>query len=108
MNLYVKIKCKKKKGVLGKKKEEGTTSSFDNSKCPQTKGNYMIILNPKKINTKLKKYLKIYINSINYGLLECPHCHFNNLIMWGHYNRNVIFLMMMGFLWSPVFYRFNV
>ncbi|MBQ9318036.1 MAG: hypothetical protein IJR82_00150 [Bacilli bacterium] len=81
----------KKERGLRQKKEEGATSSFDNSKCPQTKGNYMIILNSKKINTKLKKYLKIYINSINYGLLECPHCHSNNLIMWGHYNRNVIF-----------------
>lgn len=76
---------------MRQKKKEAATSSFDNSKCPQTKGNYMIILNLKKINTKLKNSLKKYLNNDNYGLLECPHCHSNNLIMWGHYNRNVIF-----------------
>ena len=44
----------KKERCLRQKKEEAVTSSFDNSKCPQTKGSYMIILNSKKSRLNLK------------------------------------------------------
>lgn len=70
-------------------KEEAVTSSFDNPK--RLSAIIMIILNRKKINTNFIEILQNYINLINFGYLECPHCHSNNIIKWGTYNRNVIF-----------------
>ena len=32
-----------------------------------------------------------YENITNFGPLRCPHCHSNNLIRWGFYERSVIF-----------------
>lgn len=66
----------------------------------------MIVLNSKKIKNFFKKsgqnvkkniiyfkeLLQEYLEIKNFGLLECPHCHSNALIKWGHYVRNIIFL----------------
>lgn len=51
----------------------------------------MIILYSKKINTNLKKTIQNYLNTVNFGHLECPNCHSHDLIRWGYYERNVIF-----------------
>ena len=52
---------------------------------------YMIILKLKKINTIFKNTINNFLSLSNYGPLECPHCHSNNLLKWGTYERNVIF-----------------
>lgn len=51
----------------------------------------MIILSPKKSNTNFKETIQIYLNTVNFCNLECPHCHSHDLIRWGNYERNVIF-----------------
>lgn len=51
----------------------------------------MIILYFKKSNTNFKKQIQIYLNTVNFGHLECPNCHSHDLIRWGSYERNVIF-----------------
>lgn len=35
--------------------------------------------------------MQVYLNTLNFGYLECPNCHSHNLIKWGYYERNVIF-----------------
>ena len=51
----------------------------------------MIILSSRKINTNFKETIQNYLNTINFGYLECPNCHSHDLIRWGSYQRNVIF-----------------
>lgn len=55
----------------------------------------MIILCSKKIKSNLpssfQEQLKVYSETLNYGPLQCPHCHSSNVIRWGSYERNVIF-----------------
>ncbi len=52
----------------------------------------MIILNHLKGNRKFEEKLKKYQNLINYGSLECPHCHSKEYIKWGFYERGVTFI----------------
>lgn len=67
----------------------------------------MIILFSKKSNTnfkekmqkiqiQFKERIQIYLNTVNFGHLECPHCHSHDLIRWGSYERNVIFFSYVG------------
>ena len=53
----------------------------------------MIILSQKKINTNFKETIQNYLNTVNFGYLECPNpkCHSHNLIRWGYYERNAIY-----------------
>lgn len=51
----------------------------------------MIILYSKKININFKEIIQIYLNTVNFGNLECPNCHSHDLIRWGYYERNIIF-----------------
>ena len=51
----------------------------------------MIILYSKKINTNFKEKIQIYLNTVNFGYLECPNCHSHDFIKWGYYERNAIF-----------------
>lgn len=51
----------------------------------------MIILYSKKSNTNFKKILQNYLNIVNFGLLECPNCHSNDIIKWGFYERGILF-----------------
>lgn len=51
----------------------------------------MIILYSKKSNNNFKETIQFYLNSVNFGYLECPNCHSHDLIRWGFYERNVIF-----------------
>lgn len=51
----------------------------------------MIIVNLKKINTNFKKILEIYSQTTNFQNLECPNCYSHNIILWGLYERNVIY-----------------
>lgn len=50
----------------------------------------MIILYSKKINTNFKETIQNYLNTVNFGHIECPKCHSHDLIRWGYYERNVI------------------
>ena len=51
----------------------------------------MIILSSKKSNTFFKEIIQNYLNTVNFGPLECPNCHSHDICRWGFYNRNVIF-----------------
>lgn len=51
----------------------------------------MIVLNLIKIKSKFTNQLEIYKNIINYGSLECPCCHSKEYILWGFYERGVIY-----------------
>ena len=51
----------------------------------------MIILFYEKSNTILKKTIQNYLNTVNFGVLECPNCHSNDIIKWGFYERGVLF-----------------
>lgn len=51
----------------------------------------MIILYSKKSNTNFKEIIQNYLNTVNFGLLECPNCHSNDIIKWGFYERGVLF-----------------
>ena len=53
---------------------------------------YMLIVNSKKINSFFKENLDIYTKLSNYGHLECPNCHSSDLIKYGSYTRNVIYI----------------
>lgn len=53
----------------------------------------MIVLNPLKIKCKFHKKLKKYQNILNFGNLECPCCHSNEYILWGSYERGVIYFV---------------
>ena len=59
----------------------------------------MIIVNVKKINPlfieneeKINKFLDKYENNLNNGYLQCPYCNSTDLIKWGNYERNIIYL----------------
>lgn len=52
----------------------------------------MIILNLQKNKSNFEIELENYEKLLNYGNLECPHCHSNDYIRWGFYERNVIFI----------------
>lgn len=51
----------------------------------------MITLFYEKSNTILKKTIQNYLNTVNFGVLECPNCHSNDIIKWGYYERGVLF-----------------
>lgn len=51
----------------------------------------MIMFNSTNVNTNFKKNVQNYLNITNFGPLECPYCHSYDYILWGHYERNVIF-----------------
>lgn len=51
----------------------------------------MITLFYEKSNTILKKTIQNYLNTVNFGVLECPNCHSNDIIKWGFYERGVLF-----------------
>lgn len=52
----------------------------------------MIVLFPSKIKSNFQKILKIYQETINYGVLECPCCHSKEYILWGTYKRGVSYI----------------
>ena len=59
----------------------------------------MIIVNAEKINPlfiendkKINKFLDKYENNLNNGYLQCPNCNSTDLIKWGNYERNIIYL----------------
>lgn len=52
----------------------------------------MIILYPKNINQKFVFFLSNYELNNFYSPLKCPHCCSQDLIRWGSYNRNLIYL----------------
>lgn len=56
----------------------------------------MIILSLRKSNIKFKETIQFYLNTVNFGHLECPNCHSHDLIRWGYYERNVIFFSSDG------------
>jgi len=51
----------------------------------------MIILYSEKSNTKFKETIQNYLNTVNFGVLECPNCHSHDICRWGFYYRNVVF-----------------
>ena len=51
----------------------------------------MILLKLSKYNKNFKKCIEKYLKLINFGYIECPHCHSTEIIRWGFYERNVIF-----------------
>ena len=60
----------------------------------------MIIVNAEKINPffieneeKINKYIEEYENKLNNGYLKCPYCNSSDLIKWGNYERNIIYLI---------------
>ena len=53
----------------------------------------MIILYSKKINTNFKETIQNYLNTVNFGHLECPNCHSHDLIRWGSYERGIIYFV---------------
>ncbi len=52
----------------------------------------MIILNPKKSNTKFKDFLENYNDSLNLPYLTCPNCNSSRFIKWGFYQRNIYYV----------------
>ncbi len=81
-----------------KRRSQITSSSLDNPKC--LSASIMIALNLEKIKSNLpssfQEQLKVYSEILNYGPLQCPHCHSSNVICWGSYERNVIFFILMS------------
>jgi len=51
----------------------------------------IITLNLVKCNTNFKEIAKIYSNLTNFNNLECPCCHSREIILWGFYERGVIY-----------------
>lgn len=85
-------------------KKETTSKKLTQWLFLTPKGNYMIILKEKKINTilikrfkkitkqdekKLEKLIKEYEKKLNYEYMECPICHGDDLISYGSYKRNI-------------------
>lgn len=87
--IVVKIKCKKRKEE--RQNERGGKHPPLSIILYCLSAVTMIILYSKKSNTNFKEKLQIYLETINYCNLECPHCHSHDLIKWGFYERNVIF-----------------
>lgn len=52
----------------------------------------MIILNSKKGNSFFKEIKEFYENMLNLPCLECPSCGSTDVIRWGSYVRNVIYI----------------
>ena len=42
---------------------------------------------------KINKYIEEYENNLNNGYLKCPYCDSTDLIKWGNYERNIIYLV---------------
>ena len=60
----------------------------------------MILINIKKINPffieneeKINEYIEQEQNKLNNGYLKCPYCNSTDLIKWGQYERNIIYLV---------------